>query len=141
MNRQARINREKGNDDEHRRSHYRNEHHERSHVENEAWRKEGQNSKGRDEGGQEKGQGNDQTEIEVSAGSWRHEEGDRARTPASKRRSHHRGYRQGDPVAEPQYPRLHQRNRATLVSPLGATAEELRKVLPGDEIFPNAHRS
>src|SRR5262249_58038055 len=36
------------------------------HVENEAWRKEGQNSKGRHDGGQQKGQGNGQTEIQVS---------------------------------------------------------------------------
>src|SRR5262249_55351425 len=44
MTRQARINREKGNDDAHRRSHYGKHHHERSHIENQAWRQERQNS-------------------------------------------------------------------------------------------------
>src|SRR5262249_10236722 len=39
------------------------------------------------------------------------EEGDRSGTRGPKRWSHDRRYRQGDPVAEPQYSRLHQRKR------------------------------
>src|SRR5215831_7241161 len=57
MNRRARINREKRNNDEHSRSHYREYHRVRSHVENEAWRKKGQKSRGRHEDGQEEGRG------------------------------------------------------------------------------------
>jgi len=111
MNRQARINREKGTDDEHRRRHYRIQNHERSHVETQAWRKEGQNSNGRHEGGQEKGQGNGQTEIEISAGSCGHEEGDRSQTTSPQRRCDDRRYRRSHRLAESQHPRLHQRKR------------------------------
>src|SRR5262249_25726977 len=108
MNRQARINREKGNDDEHRRSHYRKHHHERSHVENEAWRKEGQNSKGSQGGGQKKDSGTAKRKSKSQRGAGDTKK-DIVLALLRRKEGHDRRYRRGDRVAEPQHSRLYQR--------------------------------